>query len=194
MMPQISFRFALLLALLVVPLHAELAFTGIFITSRQSQFALADKASGETGWRKLGQVFAGAELVSYDAKEDTLVVRQHGALLRLRLTESKVKAARVEIAGTISLGPAEKMDVIRGTLVFDQENVFPLSEGLVCRITPRVLPDGNLRYDAFFEQTGPDGKMTKVSSPSVIVLPDSPFAIRIGDLGFSFTPKPRPAP
>jgi hypothetical protein len=194
MMPRTRLHFVFVFALLIAPLRAEIEFAGIFVTSRQSQFALMDKSSGESGWRKLGQSFAGAELTGYDAKEDTLVLSQNGATLRLRLKDAKVKAARVEIAGVISLGPAEKMEVIRGMLVFDQENVFPLSDGLVCRITPSLRPDGNILYRAFFEQTGPDGKVETLNAPSVIVLPDSPFAIRIGELGFSFTPKPRPTP
>ena len=185
---------AALLAVSLVTLRAELEFTGIFVTSKQSQFALTESSSGETGWRKIGQSFGGAEITGYDAKDDTLTLRQNGATLQLRLKDAKVKTARVEIAGTISLGPAEKLDVIRGTLVFDQENVFPLADGLVCRVTPSLRPDGNILYRAFFEETRPDGKVEKLSSPSIIARPDTPFAMRIGELGFSFTPKPRPTP
>ncbi len=193
-MPPISFRLVLLGALLLAPLRAEIEFTGIFVTSKQSQFALTEKSSGETVWRKIGQSFGGAEITDYDAKGDTLTLRQDGTTLRLRLKDAKVKTARVEIAGTFSLGPTENTEVIRGTLVFDQENIFPLSEGLVCRVTPSLRPDGNILYRAFFEQTGPDGKVEKLSTPSIIALPHTPFSIRIGDLGFSFTPKPLSSP
>ena len=88
-----------------------------------------------------------------------------------------------------SSAEAEKLEVTRATLIFDQENIFPLKDGVVCRITPTRRPDGNILYRASFERTGADGRTEILAAPAVVVLPASPFKIQIGDLGFGFTPK-----
>ena len=186
-----SFRLLLFLTLLTAAVaRAEIEFIGVLITPSRPMFALSDDAANPASWRALGQDFGGYTLKEFDAKADTLVLTKNGATLRVHLKDdAKVKSARMEIAGALKMGGKEQIEITRATLVFDQESVFPLPDGVVFRIKPRRLPDGNIRYDAVFERTSPDGKMERVSSPSVVALPDGPFSIQIGDFGFSFAPK-----
>ena len=186
------FRLFLFLTLLTTAVaRAEIEFIGVLITPARSMFALSDDAAKPASWRALGQDFADYTLKEFDAKADTLVLTKNGATLRVHLKDdAKVKSARMEIAGALTLGGKEKLEVTRATLIFDQENVFPLKDGLVCRITPTRRPDGNILYRASFERTGADGRKEILAAPAVVVLPASPFNIRIGDIGFGFTPKP----
>ncbi len=181
--------------LLAATAHAEIEFTGIFVTSRQSLFQLTENSTGETGWRRVGEKFAGAEIAGYDAPADTLTLAKDGAKTRVQLKDAKVKsAAQVEIVGTVTFGGGQKVEVTRGTLVFDRENEFPLGDGLVCKITPSLRPDGAILYKSSFERTGADGKIERLSSPSVIARAGASFGIQVGDLGYSFTPKTSPTP
>lgn len=170
--------------------RAEIEFIGVLIMPERTSFVLTDDSTKPGTWRSLGQEFAGFTLEAYDAKADTLTLVAKGKEpLRLRLREAKVKSAGLEIAGTLTLGQNEKVEITRATLLFEQENIFPLKEGLLCRITPKRFPDGNLEYQAVFERIGPDGKIERLAAPRVMVLPASPFSIHIGDIELSFSPK-----
>jgi len=171
--------------------RAEIEFIGVLVMPGRASFALTEDPAKPATWLTLGQAFAGYSLAAFDAKTDTLTLTKKGAdPLRLHLKDdAKVKSARLEIAGALTLGAGEKIEFTRATLLFDQENIFPMKDGLTCRIKPSRLPDGNIRYDAVFERTSPGGKMERVSSPSVVARPDGPFSIQIGDFGFSFAPK-----
>ena len=190
MLPSHS-RLLLVLALLAATgARAEVEFVGVLVTSARSMFALSEDATKPATWRALGQDFAGYKLTEFDAKADTLVLMRDGAPLRLHLKDdAKVESARIEIAGALRLGAGPKLEINRATLVFDQENVFPLTDGLVVRITPTRRPDGNILYRAAFERPGPDGRPEKLSLPSVITLPAGSFNVQVGDIGFGFTPK-----
>ena len=56
------------------------------------------------------------------------------------LPSSDTSDASIAIDVGVSLGGGEKPEVSRATLVFGQENSFPLREGLLCLITPTRLP------------------------------------------------------
>ena len=171
--------------------RAEIEFSGVLLTSARSMFALSDDVDKPVTWRALGQEFAGYKLIEFDAKADTLVLAKDGATLRIHLKDdAKVKNARVEIAGALTLGDGPKLEINRATLVFDRENVFQLTDGFVVRITPTRRPDGNILYRASFERPGPSGKPESVSMPTVITLPEGSFKVQVGDVGFGFTPKP----
>ena len=179
-------------ALLAAAARAEIEFIGVLVMPGRSTFALTDDPAKPATWRTFGQSFAGYRLTEFDEKTDTLTLAKDGATLRVRLKDdAKVKNARVEIAGALKIGAAEKIEITRATLVFDQENTFPLKDGLVFRITPKRLPDGTILYSSVFERTDADGKTQILSSPKVVCLPDKEFGIQIGDLGFSFAPKTR---
>ncbi|MSU24008.1 MAG: hypothetical protein EXS32_09335 [Opitutus sp.] len=173
---------------------AEIEFTGLLVMRAKTLFALTETSTGESGWRQQGQAFAGAEITDYDAQDDTLTFTKDGAKIRVRLKDGKVKAGRLEITGSVTLGVGEKMEVVRATLAFDEETVFPLKDGLVCRITPQLRPDGNYLFRSSFERVGADGKTEKLSAPTVVTLPGVPFRIVVGDLGFGFTPSAAHAP
>lgn len=179
---------------LLTAARAEIEFTALLVTRAKTQFALTDTATGESGWRQQGQIFAGAEIADYDSKDDTLTLTKGGAKIRVHLKDAKVKAGRLELAGNVTLGVGENMEVVRATLAFDQETVFPLKDGIVFRITPHLQPDGNYLFRTFFERTGTDGKTEKLSAPTVVTLPGRPFSMKVGDLGFGFTPSAATAP
>jgi hypothetical protein len=181
---------AALLCAATASLRAELEFIGILATSQTTRFAIADTSTGRSDWRERGQSFAGYIIVSYDPKEETLLLRRDAQELRIRLKDdAKVKAARLELTGTITFGAIEKVEVERATLQFDEENVFPLNDGITYRITPTRLPDGNHRYRFSIERVLAPNKTERVSSPAVTTLPGQPFSLQIGDLGFSFKPR-----
>ena len=182
----------LLLALVfaTVMARAEVEFTGILVTPQQTLFTLRENASAGSGWCQLGQTFAGYELTAYDPKGDTLTLTKNGIKTLVHLTDAKVKSARFEITGTFTLSAGEKLDVVRATLTFGEETVFPLKDGLVFRLKPESRPDGNILYRAVFERPRPDGTIERLAAPGVIALPGQKFSIAVGDLGFSFTPQP----
>jgi hypothetical protein len=187
-------RPALWLAALVLvsAVRAEIEFIGVLLMPARSTFALTEEPGKPATWHALGETFADYSLESFDAKTDTLTLTKTGAPpLRVRLKDdAKIKNARLEIAGALTLGEKEKVEFPRATLLFDQENVFPLKDGLVWRITPTRKPDGNILYDAILDRTSPDGKLERVSSPRIVALPASPFSVKVGDIEFSFAPKP----
>ena len=181
----------LVLALLAATeARAEVEFVGVLVTSERAMFALSEGPDQPIAWRRLGQDFAGYEVSAFDAKADTLVLTKANAPLRLHLkADAKIKDTSTEISGALTLGPAI-LEINRATLVFDRENIFPLTDGIVCHITPTRRPDGNLLYRASFERPGADGKTEIIALPSVITLPTGSFNVQVGDIGFGFTPKP----
>lgn len=170
--------------------RAEIEFVGILVTPQLTRFALGDTSVAKTDWVTRGSLFSGYKVESFDAKTDTLTLSRDGTELRLRLKDdAKVKAARLELTGAISFGVDEKIEIERATLLFDQETVFPLKDGITYRITPTRRPDGNISYRIAVERTLAENKMERLSAPSVIAGPEKRFSVRIGELGFSFTPR-----
>ena len=170
--------------------RAEIEFVGILATTQSKHYALGDTTTGKTEWVMPGGTFAGYTVVAYDPKLETIVLRRDGADLRVRLKDdAKVKAARLELTGSISFGAAEKVEIERATLLFDQENVFPLQDGVTYRITPQRMPNGTIQYRAEIERVLAPNKTERISSPAVTTLPGQQFSMRIDDLGFSFKPR-----
>jgi hypothetical protein len=170
--------------------RAEIEFVGILATSHARHFALGDSTSGRTEWVVTGGTFGGYTVVAYEPKDDTLLLRRDGNILRLRLKDdAKVKAARLELTGAMTFGETDRIEVERATLIFDQENVFPAQNGVTYKITPTRMPDGTLRFRAEIERVLAPNKIERLSSPDVITLPGQQFSIRIDDLGFSFKPR-----
>lgn len=181
-----------ILLLLVLPtlVRAEIEFIGILATSESTRFALGDTTTGSTDWVKPGQAFAGFTVVAYEPKDETLLLRRDGQELRVRLKDdAKVKSSRLELTGTITLGAAEKLEIERATLLFDQENVFPLKDGITYRITPTRRTDGTILYRTSIERVLASNKTERTSSPAITTLPGQPFSLQIGDLEFSFKPR-----
>ena len=178
------------LALAAVGVHAEIEFVGVVAMPHKTMFALSDTASARTGWIDIGQRFSGYTLKSYDAAADTITLVKDGTELRVRLKDdAKIKSARLELNGMITLGDGEKVEVTRATLLVDQENVFPLKDGTTYRITPERRPDGNLVYRVTVERTLAPNKTERLSSPTIITRPGQPFALRMGEVGFAFNPR-----
>jgi hypothetical protein len=180
------------LTLFAATAHAEIEFVGVLVVPGRTLFALSEAPGQPAAWRALGQDFAGYALAEFDGKKDLLTLSKEGATLRLPLKdEAKIKNARVEFSGTVAFGQGEKLDVSRVTLTYDQETVVPLADGVLWRVTPTRLPDGNVQFKLAVERTVREGervRVQKVSAPSVITLPNSGFRLAVGDLQFNFNP------
>ena len=177
-------------SLLAVGARAEIEFVGIMVTTKVSQYALSDTTTGSTAWIRPGGNFAGYTVVSYEQQAETLLLRRDGTDLRVRLKDdAKIKSARLELTGSISFGATDKIEIERATLQFDQENVFPLQDGVTYRITPKRMPDGTIQYRAAIERVLAPNKTERLSSPAVTALPGQQFSMRIDDFGFSFKPR-----
>jgi hypothetical protein len=177
-------------ALFAVSARAEIEFVGIMVTTNANHYALGDTSTGGTAWVRSGGSFAGYNVVSYDPKDETLLLRRDHTELRVRLKEdAKIKPARLELTGSISFGATGKIEIERVTLQFDQENVFPLQDGVTYRITPTRMPDGTIQYRAEIERVLAPNKTERLSSPAVTTLPGQQFSMRIDDFGFSFKPR-----
>ncbi|MBI4626544.1 MAG: hypothetical protein HY736_25410 [Verrucomicrobia bacterium] len=180
--------FALLL--LATAVRAQVEFSGILAMPGKTLFALTNTATSKTEWVALHDRFAGFVVTSYDRPTDTLTLLRNGTATRVRLKDdAKVQSLRFELTGTITFGTGEIIEIERATLLFDQENVFPLKDGIIYRITPTRRPDGTLMYRIVIEQQIAENRIDRLSAPTVITLPNQTFSIRIGEYGFSFTPK-----
>jgi hypothetical protein len=185
-----SFWAAVVLTFSAVAARADIEFVGILATSQSTQFALADTATGRTDWVQAGGKFAGYTVEKFEPKEDTVLLRREGQELRVRLKDdAKVKSARIELTGMITFGTTEKLEIERATLQYDQENVFPLKEGVTYRITPQRLPDGTLLYHTAIERSLGPNKNERISAPGVTARPGQQFTLRIAEFAFSFQPR-----
>ena len=170
--------------------RAEIEFVGILATPQKTLFALTDTNTATTDWVDVGHAFGGYIVDRYEAGTDTLILKKDSGELRLRLRDdAKIQSARLELAGTISFGAGEKVEVTRATLVFEQENVFPLKDGVVYRITPQRRTDGTIGYRIAIERSLASNKTERISAPTVITLPGQPFSVHVGDVGFAFNPR-----
>jgi hypothetical protein len=192
----VLFAVLVFLGAILAPLRAEVEFTGLLALKDDALFQLADRATGtSSGWISLKGTFAGYTLTAYDPKEDAVTLTKDGATTKLRLNAPKVQAARLEIRGTINLTAGEKVEFERATLAFDEDNAFPLKNGVVLHLTPRRMPDGNLFFQASFTRPKPDGTLETLNAMGVVAQPGKAFSIQIGSRttpennpGFSFTP------
>lgn len=170
--------------------QADIEFAGILATAQKTMFALTDTETTKTDWVGLGQAYGVYTVGDYEAAKDVLTLKKADGELRLRLKDdAKILSARLELAGTITFGTGEKVEVTRATLLFEQENVFPLGDGFIYRITPQRRADGTHSYRIAIERSLAANKTERISAPTVITLPGQPFAVRIGDVGFAFNPR-----
>ncbi len=190
--PRLGFFAACAAAtLLSSPARADIEFVGVLVTSRGTWLALGDTTTGKTDWIARGEQFAGHTLKAYDAKADIVTLVRDGTEFQLHLKDdAKIKSARLELTGAITFGGSEQIEVQRATLLFDQENIFPLKDGVTYRITPTRLADGNVSYRVAVERAIAENKMETVAAPGVIARPGQTFAVRIApDYGFRFSPR-----
>ena len=175
--------------LFALPLHAEIEFVGVLKTSDKTLIALTDTTTTKTEWIGIGQTFAGHTLKAHHVSPDAVTLVKGGAELRVPLKDdAKIKAARLELAGTIAMGLGERIQISRVTLLYDQENVFPLKDGLTYRITPQRRPDGTILFRASIERRVSENTRETLSAPAVVTLAGTPFRIQVGELQFAFTP------
>jgi hypothetical protein len=170
--------------------HAAIEFVGLLATPQRTLFALTNTESGKTAWVELGKGFDNYTVARFDAPAETLTLTSAGKETQLRLKDdAKIKSARLDLSGTISFGIGEQLEVVRATLPFDEETVLPLKDGMVCKVTPHRLENGHLEFRAVFERILAENKTERIAAPRVTVLPGRPFSIKIGDVGFSFSPR-----
>ncbi len=70
-------------------------FTGVLIFPTKTLISLKDQATGTSKWVAPGQSFAGSTLVSYEAKDETVVVAVNGEAVRLPLKEAKIQNSQI---------------------------------------------------------------------------------------------------
>lgn len=185
-----SLTLILLLGLLPASVSAEIEFVGILAAGNKTLFAVTDTQSDRTAWVALGDTFSEHKIIGYDRAADTLTLNKAGTELRIHLRDdAKIKAARLELTGSMTLGAEEPLQIARATLLFDQENVFPLQDGVVYRITPKRLDDGTLEFSILVERTLAPNKIERVAAPKIRTLAGQPFKLQVGDAGFAFTPR-----
>jgi hypothetical protein len=180
---------ALILALAAVNLRAELQFSGYFLTANESLFALNEKDGGESsGWLPMGGSFHSCTITSFDRATEVLTLEREGLVTRLHLRDSKVKDGRKTITGTISLWPGPQDRSFQASLFEEEDQVFPIREGVMLHMKANVQPDGTILYHPRVVTRDKDGKESSESWPWVVALPGGEFSERIGDIGFSFKP------
>ena len=169
--------------------NAALEFCGYTATSANMLFSLQDPAEGiASKWIPVGGVFQGYVINAFDPKTERLSLKSpDGTVTQLALRAAPIKQTRIRVSGSIKIGVGENVEVNKATLVMGEETTFALKNGMTMRL--KLSPFENyVRYDAVFEKPEPDGRVKVVSSPAVIALPGKPFALEIGELGFSFEP------
>lgn len=192
MKPSVRPTLLLWLAFLAAaPVYADIEFVGILAAGNRTQFALTDTQSDRTAWVALGDLFSEHKITAYDRETDTLTLNKAGAETRIHLRDdAKIKAVRLELTGSITLGGLqEPMEIARATMLFDRENVFPIQDGLVYRITPTRLEDGTLEFSILVERTLGPNKLERVAAPRIRTLAGQPFKLVVGDVSFAFTPR-----
>lgn len=157
--------------------RAAVELAGIIVTSEKALFRLKDGAAGAAAaWVQIGQTFAGHEILQFDAQRDALTLRQAGATSVLRLKDAKVQTdASIVIGGVVSFGVGDKVEVSRASLLFGQQNSFPLHAGLVCRIPPTRPPDGHIHDRRAFERPDAAGNRGRRCALSTIQRPGDPI-------------------
>ncbi len=66
------------------------AFSGVLVADGKTKIALTDTATGTTTWVEPGKDFDGYTLASYDAKNDSVVLKKNGQEFPLTLATTKV--------------------------------------------------------------------------------------------------------
>lgn len=181
---------ALILAVLGFGLtvaRAGIEFSGFLQGADGVQVTLTDGASGQSsGWLKPGQSFQGHAVVASDAR--CVVLEKDGHRLELPLREAKIKDGRMIVRGSVVAGRAGQLPNVAVALFVGEETSFPLHPNLTLHLKVERRPDGNLLYRARFIERN-EGREDVLAAPTVIARPDSPFALRIGDFGFEFSPQ-----
>lgn len=178
------------LLLLALPLHADIEFTGYFVAGGKTSVAVSDTATRASAWIALGGRFEDYTLAACDPTAETITLTRGTESRTLRLKQDgKVKEGRFVVSGTYRVGTGPAVQVTRATLVIGAENILPLAPDVVLRLTPEVMPDGNMRYKNVFERRGPDGHATVLSAPTVLARPQQEFSVRVDGYEYSFDPK-----
>lgn len=166
--------------------RAEIEYAGFLQGPDGVQVTLTDAASGQSsGWLKPGQSFQGHAVVTSDARR--VVLEKDGHQLERPLREAKIKDGRMIVRGSVSAGRWGQLPDIKVALFVGEEAVFPLHANLTLHLKVERRPDGNLLYRARFIERN-EGREDVLAAPAIIARPDGPFALRVGDYGFSFSP------
>jgi hypothetical protein len=179
---------ALLLLGVAAAARAELEFAGYFITAQEARFTLTDRdLNRSSGWLKLGQSFAGHTLVAFDRSRHSLTVRRGDETTILALRAAKVQEGRTPVSGSMRIFD-EHIEGVQTVLFLDELNVFPVKDGISLRIVPTRRPDGTIHYRSSFELQHADGSSELLTTPDIVARPGTRFSVRVGEVGFDFTP------
>ncbi|MCE2862984.1 MAG: hypothetical protein LW690_11060 [Opitutaceae bacterium] len=171
-------------------LRGELEFSAFLVLPKSELFVLRDKEQDQgSGFLHLGQSFRGYTLKSFDKNREVITVQKNGQDLEIRLKESKIQDGKLTVEGAISFLNGQELEGVRVSLFIGEESVIPISETVRLAITPTRMADGNMKYAVRFI-TMTEGKEEVVSCPTVVALPGSPFAVKVGEYGYRFAPQP----
>lgn len=179
---------ALIVALAAANLRAEVQFSGYFLTSSESLFELNEKDGDSSGWLPLGGSFHSYTVRSFDRASEEITLEREGQVIRLHLRDSKVKEGRKTITGIISLWPGPQDRKFEASLFPDEEQVYPIKEGVTLHLTAKAQPDGTILYKSRMVTRDKDGNESSERMPWVTALPGGEFSVRVGDIGFAFKP------
>jgi hypothetical protein len=77
------------------PVKLPFDFVGRVTLGITPVFGLTDKASGSSGWKKIGESFDGYTLKSYDAEAELLTFSQGTTEVKLRLKDAHIESASI---------------------------------------------------------------------------------------------------
>lgn len=169
--------------------RAGMDFTGVFVTSRGSKFALVDTAAGRSSWLSIGDRFDGYEVIEYNAPEQVLTLKKADEIVRLKLLKSQVKEGYFPLSGKITVGSGEATMVSDATFIVGVENTFPIEKGLILRLKAERITGGNLKYSSSLERTLPNGEKQWIQAPAMVGRPNQPVILQVEDYHFEFNPK-----
>ena len=156
------------------------------VTKEATKVALSDK--GLSAWLFIGQSFEGFTISSYEPAVETVVLTKGSDILRVRLKDARITESHYDVEGSITVGSKESVRVVHALLIFDQETIFPLNDGMILRLKPTRQKDGNIRYKTVFERAVLGGSPEIIAAPSIISAPGKTFELRIGELAVVFKP------
>jgi len=178
-----------LLSAIALSAAGTIELVGVFTTSQKALLAFTDANTERSAWVAVGENFEGYTVSSFDPGQETATLTKGAEVLKVRLKEAKIKEGRIEIAGTVSVGSGKAIAVTSATLIYNTENSFPVGDGVILRITPKLRSDGTVLYQSVFDVPGGDGKREVLSAPAMIARPDQQFSLHVGDYDYSFKPK-----
>jgi hypothetical protein len=96
-------------ALRAAAAEPALEFSGVLLFPTKTLIALKDTATGASKWIEPGRTFASYTLVSYEAKDEIIVVSHGAETFRLKLKDAKVQSDQIADLRHASRGERQRV-------------------------------------------------------------------------------------